>query len=347
MLHILLLILKIIGIVLLSVIGLLLLILLLILFVPFRYECAGDVEIPPEGQSEGQRIDVVAKVHWLLRVVAIRVDYSKAEGVNKKLRVAFVPISLDKKEVDEGTKEEGEAKQEESSVLDPAEYAPLTEADSEPVSTETKMEEAHSIAGSEEVSEPTFSENKKDAEAQELQETEEKHKKKGLAKLKEKVFGWKAKVEEWKMVAECMLELFTRKKGLLVDYCKKETTKQALLHVVDVLWWILKHIAPRTYEGEVTYGSGEPEMTGKIFAVAAVLFPLYESHLSVYPEFEEKVIKVKGEASGRIRLFGIIYRVIKLLLDKNFKQVLKEAMYVKDEMMDVPREAKDIIGKAA
>lgn len=370
MLQVILLILKIIGILLLSILGLVLLILALVLFVPFRYDVKGDVQVPPEDTGQEQAIEVVARVHWLLRLIGVQIEFSKAEGLKKKLRIFFIPISLDKK----AAKEDASA---DAVVAENSEQTEgITEGETAEVVSEATVESAETsgadskeeaevlegiagdatVQGDDTVSQAESEGSTIDAEVQDTElgsedgteGTEEPAEKVGFVqKIKNKIAGLKAKIEELKDMAMCMLELFNRKKGLAVAYIKKDNTQAAIKAVLTTLWKIIKHILPRKYEGEVTFGSGDPEMTGKIFAAAAVFYPVYESHLAVYPDMENKVVYVKGSFSGRIRLWSIVFPAIKLLLNKNVRRVLKEAMHVKDEMMQTPDEIKEIVKKAA
>lgn len=76
MLHILVLILKIIGIVLLVLLGLLLVVLLLVLLVPLRYRLSGSWHGGPSGW---------VRITWLLHAVSVRADYDDGLKVTAKL----------------------------------------------------------------------------------------------------------------------------------------------------------------------------------------------------------------------------------------------------------------------
>ncbi|MCM1105008.1 MAG: DUF2953 domain-containing protein [Clostridium sp.] len=101
MIHILLLLLKIIGITLLSVLGLLILIVLAVLFVPIRYsldlkaeERAGNDVSPQDGAEEdgqtGTALKVRARVSWLLHLLHARAVYDGAFGV--VIRLFGIPV---------------------------------------------------------------------------------------------------------------------------------------------------------------------------------------------------------------------------------------------------------------
>lgn len=85
MLHILLLILKIIGIIILAILGILVLLIGIVFFVPVRYEAKGEFD----GTLEG--IDVRAKVTWLLHLVKVNVFYENQE-LSWRIRIAWKHI---------------------------------------------------------------------------------------------------------------------------------------------------------------------------------------------------------------------------------------------------------------
>ena len=76
MIHILLMILKVIGVILLVILGLILAAVLLILFVPVRYRADVSFEGKPDGE---------AAVSWLLHLVRIRVSYHEHADVSGRV----------------------------------------------------------------------------------------------------------------------------------------------------------------------------------------------------------------------------------------------------------------------
>ena len=155
------------------------------------------------------------------------------------------------------------------------------------------------------------------------------------------------KIEDCKETASCVAELFSRKKGLAEKYIKKKSTKAAWAKLKKTALWLLKHIAPRKGHAEITFGMKNPETTGKIYAVAANLYPWYWKHVDLYPEFGGEIIAGEGSLKGRIRLFGVVIRGLSILLDKNIKKMRKEFTKVKESMTATPGELKKIVKKEA
>ncbi len=350
-----LLILKILGITILCILGLVLLILALVLFVPIRYRANGKVE------SKETHNGVVC-VHWLLHAIDIRIiDDSETKTISKRIRILgffgkkkdSVIFPSEKKEEDEEEDEDdltendsvkpgtdSDAAKPEGGSADTAEAADGKPAEVKPESgsadTAETSEDKPSGEKPEAVTQEQGSDGADDAEAGDSEESGEKPgKKRSIGE----------RIEDLKETAECVLELFGRRKDLLKEYLTKKSTKAALGKLWKDVLWLLKTLAPRKGHAEVTFGLKDPEMTGKAFAAASVLYPWYGKHIDLYPEFSREKIEGEGDIRGRIRLWGVAIRALGILFDKNIKKVRKEFEYVKNKMTSTPAELKKIIKK--
>ncbi len=373
--HIFLLILKIIGIVLLCVIGLVLLILAALLFAPFRYE------VSAEGDKNGPKAHADVKVRWLLRIVSFRLLYDLPGTSKYVVRVFGIPVkkSDGKKEEEEKKDEEGEGKPEESAEDKKEEAKPESEsteasesAKPEAVSAdpsvtveaekpETETAETDTSETAEESKEDSKEESKEDSDSghaeetvdgehseelpQELAEALEGKKK---SKIREKIDKLKEKAESLLDSLEAMFALFMKKKGLLEKYVNKKSTKKAIKMVFVNGLWVLKHICPKKYHGNVEFGMDDPAMTGDICAAISPWYPIIADYLKITPNFEPG-LGVSGDIflKGRIRLWGILIRALKVYRNKNVRKVLREAEKVKEKITKTPDEVKEIFEKAA
>ena len=339
------LILKILGITLLSILGLVLLLLLLVLFVPIRYSAEGKAE-----SKEDYRGTV--RVHWLLHIISLRIDAESPLKVTKRLRIFWFfgkkgDETIFPKEKEEASEEKpaevesAESKPQETATTGPAETAANAPAETTVTEPETPAEPAEPKP---ETKPETTAETKPEESAEAATAgtaAEEKPEKKGLT---ERISD---KIEDCKETVSCVAELFSRKKGLAEKYIKKKSTKAAWAKLKKTALWLLKHIAPRKGHAEITFGMKNPETTGKIYAVAANLYPWYWKHVDLYPEFGGEIIAGEGSLKGRIRLFGVVIRGLSILLDKNIKKMRKEFTKVKDSMTATPGELKKIVKKEA
>ena len=343
------LILKILGITLLSILGLVLLLLLLVLFVPIRYSAEGKAD-----SKEDYRGTV--RVHWLLHIISLRIDAESPLKVTKRLRIFWFfgkkgDETIFPKEKEEASEEKpaevesAESKPQETATTGPAETAANATAETAVTEPETPAEPAEPKPETNAETKPEKPAETKPEESAEAATAgtaaEEKTEKKGLA---ERISD---KIEDCKETASCVAELFSRKKGLAEKYIKKKSTKAAWAKLKKTALWLLKHIAPRKGHAEITFVMKNPETTGKIYAVAANLYPWYWKHVDLYPEFGGEIIAGEGSLKGRIRLFGVVIRGLSILLDKNIKKMRKEFTKVKDSMTATPGELKKIVKKEA
>lgn len=198
MLHVLLMILKIIGIILLVIIGLILLMILLVLFVPVRYR--GDTKFrrlddqEPEAKDDpgdatmsrsqklaalGQKNEFYAmgKITWLLHFISIVFNYT--DGIGYRVRVlGFTLMSggnLEKKKKDKkkkGKKEQDASNEDiEAGTEETGESGDGGEAGSESKPEEGKKEEGKKEEGK--IEEPKADEGKKDESKKEEAKAEE------------------------------------------------------------------------------------------------------------------------------------------------------------------------------
>lgn len=376
--HIVILVLKIIGIVLLCILGLVLLILAALLFVPFRYEM--DIS----GDLQEKALNGKAYVRWLLRIVSFKTDILSPKDIRYTLRIFGIPFKRGSfgggEEESNASETSEEAKEDATETAKPetdsaeaaadaagneAESAAEAETETKP-ETEAKPEvEAKPEAAAESVSQETseetvtFSEEQGEAseeagtetsEEQAAEENEsEEEKKPGIRKrIKDKIDQLKAKASSLLDSVKALFELLKRKKGLLAKYIRKKSTKRALKTAWVNVKWLLLHIAPKKYSGELSFGLKDPSLTGGICALISPVYVQIADKLQLYPDFEGE-LKVGGHGymKGRIRLWGILIRALRVYRDKNIRKVIDEAQKVKETIVATPDEAKQLFENAA
>ncbi len=119
---------------------------------------------------------------------------------------------------------------------------------------------------------------------------------------------------------------------LIKEFLGNEENRSAFGATYGSLKKLLKHVMPRKLESKVVFGTGDPCSTGQALGAASILYGMYGEHVQLTPDFENKVFEGSHYARGRIRIGTLLIIVIKLLLDKKFKQlkrnfkILKEAL---------------------
>ena len=80
---------------------------------------------------------------------------------------------------------------------------------------------------------------------------------------------------------------------------------------------------PGKLEGNIAFGTGNPEYTGYITGIAAVFYPKYGEHFSLYPDFERKMFEAKCRGRGRIRLGYMLVLAVSILKEKSVRTMIK------------------------
>ncbi len=347
-LHVLLLLLKWIGILLLVLLGLLLLIVLLVLLAPVRYRGRIDKKEAPE---EIFRADGL--VSWLNPLLRVRVRFAEKKlhytvrifGIcllNSDKQKKDKPVKEKKKKAKK-TKKEKKKKQEPEkettgtvsaghetegigSTVEPAEKPQESQ---KPVSD---TEDISSAGGTSETSGQTSSQAWDDVSG-ETGEFEEKKKKSLFTKIKQSIEKIKAIPEKIKQkVAHIVktVKLLWHKKEKVVLFLQDELHKTAIGKAWDTIKQILRHVLPGKIKGHVEFGTGDPASTGKALGVLGVLYAWYGKGVTIVPDFYEKRVVAELEFKGRIRLGSLLVKGLRLIRDKhvkrfinNFKKLLK------------------------
>ncbi len=377
MLHIVLVLLKIIGILLASILGLLIFLILLVLFVPIRYGIRADNlnELRAEG-----------KVSWLFRLLYIRVTYLDEQLIirlrlfgkifydssnprekkqSPKKRMTKPPQKpakrlVEKKEAKEYkeaeeyketvVKKEAEDIKSENIALHPESRVENTEAAKERKQNKGELNSAEIIAW------PGKYEREPELKAAEIPSSytsddfEYDLNEDELEEPKKSIF---ARIKEFFLkIREFFLNIRNRLRNLLdnirklwhkaqeligkwdkiKEFLNEDDNKKALSKSFVTIKRILKHVRPTRLKAEVEFGTGDPCTTGQALGVLAVFYSFYGKSVRIIPNFEEEILKGNLDCAGRIRLFTLLIIGIQLVLDKNFRNLLKNFKTLKEDL---------------
>ena len=293
MLHVILIILKIIGITLLVIIGLLVLAVLLVLFVPVRYRLQGRYKKPAETKSF--EAGAIAKVTWLLHFISVKFSYS--DGIGYIVRVLGFPL------VRGGTEEKKKRKkkngEEESSQESSQESTEDSSADSSAEAKAGDEEEAESEGETDIKSEDDAVEGSGDGEEDDSEpasDSEDKKEKSVVNKLKNsynKVTGM----------------LSDRRVNRAWELTKSQTAR------------LFKAVMPRRANGHFYYGFEDPSITGYLTALfAANLRRVHK--LDIVPYFEDEILDADIKASGRIFAITMLLIAGKMYFNKDVRYTM-------------------------
>lgn len=314
MLHILLLLLKILGILLLVLLGILLLLALLVLFTPVRYR--GNISL--YGEPRG-----TVFVSWLLYILRIRLVLE--ESLKLSVRVLWFKL------FEETLWSKGEDKKEDLPGEEPSTER-MPEEDFGEVLPDFEEEELEMVH----MAELSGGEIK---EAQGLKEEsspkeepapnrnpvpEEKTGRKEKPGLGERLRHLCEKFKELILGGRSSLKKARKKYEGFVAFAENEENQKTFHLLVRQIKKLFKCIIPRKVKGRIRFGFEEPYYTGKVLTVISPFYGLYAKNLAIEPVFGEKALEGELKIKGRIRAASILLVGLRVFMNKNFRRLLKK-----------------------
>lgn len=320
LLHILLTILKILGILLLIVAGLLLLIVLALLFVPVTYTVQGDKSQETWGIS--------GRVSWLFGGISARFWHRGETGW--ELRLLGIPVrklmrrlrggkrrKRQEKKTSSGRKEKGASAQNGPSP-----------SDESPVQRTPSFSKGSSVQ-----KEPLAQKESPCQETKAAEGTESGEPKRGPGRIAAAVGNL------WRRIRSFFVRLvqlpgkiagrirkmwltfrrFCDKIRRWKEFLTRDTTKAAVKFLLGRGRALLVHILPRKVRGNVTVGFEDPAMTGQLLAAAGVFYPLYKENIQITPVFDRQVLEGDFLIKGRIFGAAFVWTAWKIYRNRNVR----------------------------
>ncbi len=303
MLHILLLILKIVGIILAVILGIIILLLCIILFVPIRYEISAKCD----GTIESLKAKI--KATWLLRLFDADV-LVKGKKLKWQIRAGWIKKSSAmifggrKEEVNDETKEEHSGQE-------------VQKVDEESFEDKiSEISEEKSAKASETVEKDRLEETPKEPEihAETDKTTSEKSEKKSFGdKVKENIEKIKNKIND-----------LIQKKEKITNFLTDKSHVRAFKKLKKELFILLKRLKPKKINIKLRFGFDDPSTTGKVLGGISILYPFLGDTTEIIPDFEKQILKGNVYIKGRIRFCHFASMAIKLLLCKSIRTSYKD-----------------------
>ena len=300
MLHIILTILKILGIIILCVLGIFICVLAAVLFAPIKYSVSAE----KKEEQPISKAGVVAKVSWLLFVVrgVFVLENGKAYY---KIRIFGMDIlKMMEKRSKTNVRVNNKASKKDKAA-DKPKVEKKTLVKDESVNNNTKTLDTALTAADSVVKTP----DKKRGIADKIKSVFAGIKEK-IKSTKEKVLGIKHKIKDtWNRIKYYKEEL------------GKDENRQAIGFVWGKIKEALNHIKPRKLIGTITFGMDSPDKTGQSLGVIAIFYPVFCKGFSIKPDFTKPCIYGNIIAKGRIRIFTLLIICIKLIRSKELKRL--------------------------
>lgn len=311
MLHVILTILKILGIIILILLALIVLILVLVLFVPVRCRISGSYI---KDKTEPY---VKVDMSWLLHLVLYRLIY---QGGIKENNLKIFGIKVYPKE--NNSESYKKDKKDKSKADEKVEFE---------VTEESACEEEQVSSQDE----PLNIDDKSDTVNQEVIEETDDNKlleeRSIFDKIKDIIDNIlnkirlffenftdkiKSKYTEVKEKATGFIKKATDVRSFIQDAENVEALKDVLIGVKN----LLVHMRPRKVKINGELGFEDPSVTGQIFGILGFLSAYYDGCLNIKANFEEPVIDIEFDIKGRLTLVYAIFIVVRLMMNKRIRK---------------------------
>ena len=315
MLHIILAILKIVGILLGIIVLLVLLAIGSVLFVPLRYRV--------NAAKDADGIRVCGKISWLLHLAAVTAEYRNGKPV-LGVRILFIKKNLipgeDAPPEKQRKQRKPRGKPKEKEKAGRKEEA-FPEASGEIQKREEKkpVEEMQQCKSESSEQEAPVQEEKKASWWKRVMDklNAVRHKIRnfleGMKQLPGKV--WKL----WERVkASC------QKVSDLVAFLFSDLVKSVFRRFRQHILYLWRHLKPDRIRGDVRYGFDDPSLTGQLTGLLYLLLPASCYEIRLEPDFENMVCEGNLHISGHIRLCHLARIAWKVFRDKEFRKILKK-----------------------
>ncbi|MCD7866924.1 MAG: DUF2953 domain-containing protein [Clostridiales bacterium] len=107
------------------------------------------------------------------------------------------------------------------------------------------------------------------------------------------------------------------------DFITHPGTRAFLSLLWDSLKGLVRHISPTKVQGNITFGSDDPSVTGTVLAVLGMSWPLHRNCVAVTPVFDEGDV-LEGEIHLKGRTYGVVLvkTALAVLINKNTRNVI-------------------------
>ncbi len=334
MLHIILLILKIIGIILLCILGILLFTVCCVLLVPLRYR----VEIFREEGEGKPPVNVRVKITWLLHLINVLLCYPSDVYVRERIFL-FPVFRMPEKEKKEGRKKEkdGRTQTDRKEPADGTEDSPNGGKDghADSVGGVRTTEETGQTEPAEEeekravLEEPAAVEDEDAGPSQQPSGLDGRwigKLKELIDKIKEIIKKIKAAAENIQYTIRCFCDKMKSTSDNIQYYrgvMETETFRRSWMLCKRQVKALLKEMKPDKFEADLVIGAEDPAATGEILAICGMLYPLMGQNVRVLGDFERAHIEGYVYMKGRIHAFPFLCAAAKVYWNKDIRTLMK------------------------
>ncbi len=115
-----------------------------------------------------------------------------------------------------------------------------------------------------------------------------------------------------------------------IDFYKnlweKPQGKKSFEHLWREVCYLLKKAKPKKVKGKLLFGTGDPATTGQALGVLGAVYGFLPEGLFITPDFENEVYEGTIDVKGRLRLIHLLIVAVRLLIDRDFRYVVKKVL---------------------
>ena len=303
MLHILLLILKWIGIVLAVFLLLVLLLINLGLFVPVRYRADAS------SQKDIETLEAEFELSWMWKLFFLTACWKKGKA-DMKIRIGWKYLFSEEKEEQKFLKEQKESLPPEKTNRS----LPENNVQEQAEKRECHQEKTESGIDKEEEEKESFTADRRKAGGR---------KKKPLwDRMKEKISEWIESCKSFWRKILAMGRNFRGKKEQIESFLTDASHRRAFCSLKREVRRFLGHVSPKDVKIVGKIGLEDPYMTGQALAVLGMLFPFLGENTVIVPDFENKVLEGSVHIEGKIHNFRMLAILWRLIKDRDVRKII-------------------------
>lgn len=326
MLHILLLILKWIGIVLAVFLLLVLLLINLGLFVPVRYRADASC------QNDIETLEAEFELSWMWKLFFLTACWKKGKA-DMKIRIGWKYLFSEEKEGKSEEKIEVPEEKEENDLQKEKEEQKFLKEQKESLPSEKTnrslpennvQEQAEKRECHQEKTESGIDkeEEEKESFTADRRKAGGRKKKPLWDRMKEKISEWIESCKSFWRKILAMRRNFRGKKEQIESFLTDASHRRAFCSLKREVRRFLGHVSPKDIKIVGKIGLEDPYMTGQALAVLGMLFPFLGENTVIVPDFENKVLEGSVHIEGKIHNFRMLAILWRLIKDRDVRKII-------------------------
>lgn len=314
MLHIVLMILKILGILLLILFGLVLALIFAVLFVPVCYSA--------QGVKEGSHLSGKVRVSWLFSLLTARVRY---QGGSPDMEIFVFGIPLLKVKRKFGNLRKKYSRREKKAGGEKAEKMEGTRA--EPEALENGKCSSENDKTGLQKREPVSSTGNTETGDTGIKNIQTAKDPGRFMRIWMKIktvfaafFRIPTKVKTKIRKIRLTFKGFCDKIKQWCTFLELDTTRRAWKFLKGRGKLLFKHMLPRKVQGWLRFGFDDPSLTGQVLAAAGIFYPFYRDRFTLIPVFDGVVLEGEIKVKGRIVGGYLLWQALKVYRNQDVKK---------------------------